>query len=61
MIVLKCMSGTLTYSPLISQNSTEFLRTNPCRYARYVEICPMNPLTVNPCHPKSMVTFPPSP
>ena len=36
------MPTTPTYSP---QTHAECLRTYPCGYARYAEICPMNPLT----------------
>ena len=38
------MPATLTYSPPISQNPTECLRTNTRRYARYAETHPVQPL-----------------
>ena len=38
------MPTTLTYSPPPPQDSAEFLRPCPCRYARYAEIHPVPPL-----------------
>ena len=40
----KLMPTTPTYSPLIPQNSAEFLRAFPCRYARYAETHLVQPL-----------------
>ena len=38
------MPTTLAYSPLTPQDSAEFLRPYPCRYARYAETRPLQPL-----------------
>ena len=38
------MPATRTYSPLTPQNPAESLQTNTCRYARYAETHPVQPL-----------------
>ena len=55
------MPATLTYRPLTPQNSAKLLRTNTCRFARFVEprcphtsgvrVCSCTSIATEPCRP----------